>query len=107
MGVTVVQADLECLNCQCETRHEVHYVAGLLHRLECLECRQRLDVSHRQLRSRYIRLVPQRIISKPARLAREARSRPIRFALSMAVRVFSKPARVAHEVGTVAGVLDE
>ncbi|HEY8868289.1 MAG TPA: hypothetical protein VIM30_02730 [Candidatus Limnocylindrales bacterium] len=107
MGVTVIQAELECPNCLRATHHEVHYVAGLLHRLDCHVCGQRWEISHRRLRDRYFHDVPGRIRSKPARLAREARRRPLAFALGMPIRLFSKPARVAGEVGAVAGMLDE
>jgi hypothetical protein len=107
MGTTVMRVELGCLNCVRETQHEVHYVAGLLHRAECLRCGQRWDVSHQRLRDRYFRRVPGRILSKPGRLAREARRQPIAFFLGMPVRLASKPARVAGEVGAVAGVLDE
>jgi hypothetical protein len=107
MGVTIVTVELGCLNCVRETQHEIRYVAGLLHRAECLRCGQRWDVSHRHLTDRYFRKVPGRILSKPGRLAREARRQPIAFVLGMPVRLVSKPARVVGEVGAVAGVLDE
>jgi predicted RNA-binding Zn-ribbon protein involved in translation (DUF1610 family) len=106
-GVTVIGVALECPNCGHETRHEIHYVARLLHRMECESCGHRWDVNHSWLRHRYLLGFPSRIVSKPVRLAREARSQPIAFALSIPGRVFSKPARVAGEVGTVAGILDE
>lgn len=107
MGVSVVLAELECPNCRRTTSHEVHYVAGLLHWLNCMVCAQRWDVGHRRLRDRYLRGLPGRIHSKPGRLAREARRQPLAFALGMPIRVFSKPARLAGEAGAVAGVLDE
>jgi hypothetical protein len=107
IGVTVVGVVLECPNCRQETHHVVHYVARLLHWLECESCGHRWDVSHRWLFDRYLRAFPSRIVSKPARLAREARSRPVAFALSMPRRLVSKPARVAGEVGAVTGILDQ
>lgn len=107
MGVTVVSVVLECPNCGHETRHVVHYVARLLHRLECGSCGHRWDVDHRWLRDRYLRGFPSRVVSKPGRLAHEARSQPVAFALSIPGRLVSKPARVAGEVGAVAGILDE
>lgn len=107
MSVRVVIGELECPNCLATTRHEVHYVAGLLHRLDCLACGQRWDVGHDRLRERYLRDLPRRISSKPRRLAQEARVRPLAFAMGIPLRVMSKPARLAGEAGAVAGVLDE
>lgn len=107
MGVTVVLAELDCPNCLRATRHEVHYVAGLLHRLDCQVCGQRWAISHRRLRNQYLRHMPARILSKPVRLVREARRQPLALALSMPIRLFSKPARLAGEVGAVAGMFDE
>jgi hypothetical protein len=102
-----VAVELECPSCQQETRHEVHYVARLLHRLECEQCGHRWDVSHRWLFDAYLRAFPRRIASKPMRMAREARRHPLAFILSLPIRLFSKPARVAGEVGAVTGMLDE
>jgi hypothetical protein len=107
MSVRVVYGELDCQNCQATTWHEIHYVAGLLHRLDCLTCGQRCDVGHDRLRERYLRDLPRRISSKPGRLAREARDRPLAFAMGIPRRVMSKPARLAGEAGAVAGVLDE
>ena len=98
---------LECRNCLMETPHEVRYVAGILHRLDCTVCGQRWDVGHDRLREWYLRALPRRIFTKPGRLAREARLNPRAFAASFPLRVLSKPARVAEEAGTVAGVLDD
>lgn len=97
---------LECPNCLTETPHEVRYVAGILHRLDCLVCGQRWDVGHDRLRDSYLRALPRRIFTKPGRLAREARHDPVAFAVSFPMRFLSKPARVAEEAGTVAGMLD-
>lgn len=106
MGVRVVIGELECPNCMATTRHEIHYVACLLHRLDCMVCGQRWDVGHDRLRERYLRDLPRRISSKPGRLAREARDRPLAFAVGIPLRVMSKPARLAGEAGAVVGVLD-
>lgn len=107
MGVRVVIGALDCPNCMATTRHEIHYVAGLLHRLDCQVCGQRWDIGHDRLRARYLRGLPSRISSKPGRLVQEARDRPIAFAIGFPLRVFSKPARLAGEAGAAAGVLDE
>jgi hypothetical protein len=106
MGVQVVIGELDCPNCMATTRHEIHYVAGLLHRLDCLVCKQRWDVGHDRLRERYLRGLRERVSSKPGRLAREARERPLAFAIGIGLRVVSKPARLAGEAGAVVGVLD-
>lgn len=106
-GTEVVGVVLECPNCRQETQHDVHYVAHLLHWLECSECGHRWDVSHRWLFDRYLRAFPRRIASKPGRMAKEARRHPIGFLLSLPRRLFSKPGRVAGEVGSVTGILDE
>ncbi len=107
LGITVVGVELECPNCRRETRHDVHYVAHQLHWLECLTCGHRWEVDHRRLRDRYLRRMPGRLASKPARLAEEARLRPLAFAFSMPARLVTKPARMATEMGALAGILDE
>lgn len=98
---------LDCANCLAETTHEVRYVAGLLHQINCQVCGQRLEVDHHRLRELYLRGLPKRILTKPGRLAKEARQDPAAFAASLPGRVISKPARVAEEAGTVAGLLDD
>lgn len=97
---------LDCPNCLAETIHEVRYVAGLLYQVNCTTCGQRLEVDRRRLRELYVRGLPRRILTKPGRLAREARRDPVAFAIGFPLRVLSKPARVAEEAGTVVGVLD-
>ncbi len=98
---------LDCPNCLTETVHEVRYVAGLLYQAGCTACGQRLEVDRKRLRELYLRGLPRRILTKPGRLAREARQDPVAFAVSLPIRVLTKPARVAEEAGTVAGVLNE
>ncbi len=98
---------LDCPNCLTETVHEVRYVAGLLHQATCTACGQRLEVDRKRLRDLYLRGLPRRILSKPGRLAREARHDPMAFVASFPIRVLTKAARVAEEAGTVAGVLNE
>lgn len=107
MDARVIFAELECPNCVRPTAHQVHYVAGMLHRLDCQECGQRWDVEHRLLGHRYLSGLMWRIHTKPGRLASEARRRPIAFALAMPMRVVSKAARLAGEAGSVARVLGE
>ena len=103
---TVIVGDLVCPSCLVPTPHEAHYVAGMLVRVRCKACGQRWDVGHDQLRTWYLRGLPRRIMSKPARLAREARERPVEFAVTIPLRVLSKPARLAGEAGAVAGVFE-
>ena len=101
---TVIVGDLECPTCLVLTPHEAHYVAGLLHHVQCESCGQRWEMGHDRLRASYLRALPGRIRSKPARLVQEARSRPVTFAVTIPLRVLSKPARIAGEAGAVVGV---
>jgi hypothetical protein len=102
-SVTVV-TDLYCLSCLQTTTHEVKYVAGLLHRVDCRACGEGWDIGHRWLWHHYLRHLPIRLISKPARLADEARRHPFSFALRLPSRLASKPVRMASEVGAIAGL---
>lgn len=106
-GVTVVGVVLDCPNCGQETRHEVHYVAGLLHRMECEACGHRWDVSHRWLRQRYLLSFPGRVAAKQVKLAREARTRPVAFMRSLPRRTVRKMLHLAGEVGALAGIIDK
>ena len=63
---TVIVGDLVCPNCLVMTPHEAHYVAGLLHHVECRACAQRWEMGHDRLRASYLRALPGRIRSKPA-----------------------------------------
>lgn len=102
-----VTTELYCPNCLGLTPQRVRYVAGMLHRVDCAACGGSWDVGHRWLWHRYLRHLPKRLISKPARLADEARRHPVTFALGLPGRVMSKPVRMASEVGTVVGIVGE
>lgn len=107
MGGAMVVADLYCPNCLTFTSHRVKYVAGLLHRVDCQGCGHGWDIGHRWLWHHYLRHVPSRLTSKPARLAEEAKRRPFAFALGLPARLVSKPVRVAGEVGAITGIFGE
>lgn len=102
-----IRVGLDCPRCGMETCHDVHYVAGLLHWARCTRCDRVWQVSRRLLEERYIRRVPERIVSKPGRMLHEFQREPLPFALSLPLRLMSKPIRVAGELGMVVGVLDE
>ncbi len=107
MGGLTLVSDLYCPNCGGIAPQQVKYVAGMLHRVDCQRCGRGWDVGHRWLWYHYLRHWPRRLISKPARLANEARRHPLAFALGFPVRVVSKPIRVASEMGTIVGVFGE
>lgn len=107
MSRLIVTAELYCPSCAEPTAQEVHYVAGLLHRVTCQVCGRGWDIGHGWLRRRYLRYLPIRLASKPTRLADEARLHPLEFALRLPGRLLTKPFRMATEVGTVVGLLDD
>lgn len=103
-GILEQDSYLWCPTCQTETRHHVHYVAGLLHWLQCDRCFQRWDVKHLLLASAYCRMLPSRIATKPMRVTLEVRSHPLRFAVSLPRRVLTKPLRLVDEAVDVVGL---
>lgn len=103
-GILEQEASLWCVNCQDETPHHVHYVAGLLHWVRCERCRQRWDVNHLLLLSEYCRMLPSRITTKTLRVGVEVRRHPLRFAASLPKRVLTKPLQIVDEAVDLVGL---
>ena len=110
-GILEQEASLWCVNCQEETPHHVHYVAGLLHWVRCERCRQRWDVNHLLLLSLYCRMFPGycrmfpgRITTKTLRVGVEVRRHPLRFAASLPKRVLTKPLQIVDEAVDLVGL---
>lgn len=100
-GIQRWSALLECPACEREAEHEVRYVGGLLHWVECRQCGQRLEV---QLESAYLHGLTVRITTKPIRMGLEAKRNPLHFARSLPRRLVTKPPRMAGEVAEVIGL---
>lgn len=107
MRGSTITTELYCPSCLGLTSHRVKYLAGIVHRVDCGTCGQRWDVGHHWLWHRYLQRLPQRLRSKPARLADEARRQPVTFALGLPSRVVTKPVRIATELGTIVGMFGE
>jgi hypothetical protein len=103
-GIQRWSALLECPACGREAEHEVRYVGGLLHVVECSQCGQRLEVQHSVLERAYLQGLTVRIVTKPIRMGLEAKRNPLRFARSLPRRLVTKPPRMAGEVAEVIGL---
>lgn len=103
-GVQHCRVFLNCPSCGREREHEVTYVGGLLRRVECGHCGQRLAVRTALVEAAYLRGLTVRIATKPIRLGLEARCNPRRFARSLPGRLVTKPPRLVGEVAEVIGL---
>jgi uncharacterized Zn finger protein len=93
-------AILLCPNCGEETTHRLAYAGRLLVRSECRHCGHTMQ---RDVRSRYLADLRQRVASKPVRMLRRFVRHPLEFASSLPRTTVRKPSALLDEVRLVWG----
>lgn len=96
-----LDASLTCSSCGLETDHELVYVGRLLHSTTCTSCGFVVRHEQRDLMGAYLRDLEHRLLTKPARLARQAARQPGRFAASLPAGVLRQPHKIWNEVRTL------
>jgi Zn ribbon nucleic-acid-binding protein len=69
-----VIANIMCTHCSAETEHELVYVGRILATTRCLTCGHEVRHEPGDLLPTYLRDLEHRLITKPFRMARRARS---------------------------------
>ncbi len=98
MGVTKERTVLYCIHCQKETLHTLTYVGGELQKIKCTECGMEISFDKKQMLLVYSEDLVKRILTKPKRMSKEAFSDLSSFLKSLPLRIATKPARIVREV---------
>jgi NMD protein affecting ribosome stability and mRNA decay len=69
-----VNASIMCAHCARETEHALVYVGRILATTRCLTCGHEVRHEHGDLVPSYLRDLEHRLVTKPLRMARRARS---------------------------------
>lgn len=97
---SVEHSGLFCSHCGKETRHELAYAGRMLVKSTCTNCGFSIG---RDLRSRYVADLRQRLRSKPRRIMGRLLKDPLRFVGSLPKTVPTKPLEIISEVRLVLG----
>lgn len=93
-------AVLLCQNCGEETDHHLAYAGRLLVLTECQHCGHTIE---RDVRSRYLADLRQRVATKPFRMLRRFVRHPLGFTSSLPRTTVRKPSELLAEVRLVWG----
>jgi hypothetical protein len=91
----LIDSWFKCRRCGQETLHELHYAGETLHEITCTRCEKTTYAHHRPIRG-YLHEMRLRLTSKPRRIYAEISTGPTSFG-TLPRRIISKPARVARE----------
>ncbi|HET8613886.1 MAG TPA: hypothetical protein VFL94_00070 [Actinomycetales bacterium] len=94
-------AYLRCRACGQDTLHEVSYAGRLLYASRCTHCGHEVRHGEQDFAGRYLLDLEHRLLTKPRRLARRARSHPLAFARSLPTAVARQPGKLRAELRTV------
>ena len=92
---------LQCHECHEVAVHELTYAGRILAESRCTACAARVRHEESDLRTAYLHDLEQRLLSKPARLARRAAQHPVRFAVSLPGALIRQPGKMLAELRTV------
>lgn len=94
-------AFLRCRGCGQDALHEVSYVGRLLYESRCTACGHEVRHGEQDFAGRYLLDLEHRLLTKPRRLVRRARSQPVLFARSFPTAVARQPGKLRAEVRLV------
>ncbi|MGU3432627.1 hypothetical protein ACNHUS_06375 [Actinomycetes bacterium M1A6_2h] len=94
-------AVLRCTSCGLETEHTLRYAGRLLVSTICGNCEFTWHHSDSDLRNAYVHDLESRVLSKPGRLIRRFRRRPLETALDLPRAALSQPVKLAREIVTI------
>jgi hypothetical protein len=101
--VTVSRSVLTCVACGEETDHELVTVGRLLQSTRCTGCDHVVRHEQRDLMASYLRDLEHRLLTKPQRMLRRARSEPLAFARALPRDLLRQPGKFLAEIRTVLG----
>ncbi len=97
MGITRMQADLHCGNCDKNTLHEVTYLGENIEKITCMDCETYLEISEKLAYTNYAAEMFTRIATKPVRMTKEVNDDLSKFLYTIPFRVVTKPYRMIKE----------
>ena len=90
MSITIMQSELMCLKCNKETVHEITYVGNKISNIECMECKEDIQIEDEAIIIQYLDDIAQRAKSKPKRIKQEIKKNLFKSILSLPIRAFKK-----------------
>ncbi len=97
MGVVKEKTMLYCIHCEKETLHELTYIGDELQKIKCLACGMEIFFDKKKLLLVYSEDLVKRILTKPARMSKEAFSDLSDFLKTFPLRIATKPGRMIKE----------
>lgn len=91
------ETELTCLHCDRETSHEMLYRGKYIHRIKCLDCGTEIAVNSGRILEKYTSESLEKIFASPNIINEEIRKELARYITSLPVRIVTKPARMARE----------
>lgn len=90
MSITIMQSELLCQKCNKDTVHEITYVGNKISNIECLECKENIQIEDDAIILQYIEDIAHRAKSKPERIRQEIKKNWSKSIISFPIRTFKK-----------------
>lgn len=85
-----MQADLLCMKCNKETIHEITYAGNKISNIECMECKNNIQIEDEAIIVQYIEDITHRVKTKPERIRQEIKKNWVKSIFSLPIRIFKK-----------------
>lgn len=99
--MTVEHAELHCAVCGQTVEHELRYAGRLLESTRCSNCGHQVELQERVLIPSYLHDLEQRVVSKPRRIARRARTEGFGFLRGLPLAIARQPVKIARELWSI------
>lgn len=90
MSITIMQSELLCLKCNKDTVHEITYVGNRISNIECMECKEDIQIEKDAIIIHYLEDIAHRVKTKPERIRQEIKKDWSKSIISFPIRAFKK-----------------
>ncbi len=97
MAKNIIEADLFCMNCGEDTKHDIEYRQGQIYKITCEKCGANVQLNQEFVNQHFKEEFVKRVMSKPVRMTREMERDLSSFLKYLPARVITKPYRVYKE----------